>query len=282
MMYRPSGPDRFRLERRKGTIDANIGEPINLDVYQERSIRLSGSVGVILYYGQSNRANFATGFSGGPIEGVYMLDPFTGKFFLADEPMVGCNGAVKPGAYPAYANAAFNAARRLKLAGWRNNVVVVNVCAGGTNSNLWANPPEEGGLCSDRLRVGPRRILEHWSDATVIMRQQGEQDCVDNFSQEQVTNNIRKERAILRSEGMNAPILVARTARNTAAVVGTAQYNAVRAGQNAAIAEHADVYPGLDTDQFNDSYRADGTHWNQAGLDANGSGDAAAIMGVVP
>lgn len=282
-LYPASAADPYTLQRRAGTVDPDIGEPINLDGYTQVYSGLSPgqSTGVILTYDQSNGANFVDAVYTMTQPRCHMLNPFDGGVYDIKEPMLGCNGGLPTGAGYPYGNVWAQTVDKLRGAGftaWRERVVICTVGAGGTTSTQWA----AGGDCNARILVGARRLLAHGLVPDVVFRHQGESDMTSGFSALTVKNNIRSEVETLRAVGVTCPVIVANVAYSTAASVGTPAYLAVRQGQVDACDTLLGIFLGPDTDTVGSGGRYDDVHWNATGRNTVSTMFRNAIVAQVP
>lgn len=247
-----------------------IGEPVDLDIYERVSPRLvpGERTMVLLDWGQSNTTNYVNSSYVPTQARNHMLDPITGAMFKTKEPIVGCNGGRY--GYPGVitGNCMSRIGDKLILAGVIDRFILLDVAAGGTSSTQWA----AGGDCNTRLVTAFNRLKElGLLQAQYVLgnRHQGETDVQNGYSAPTVTANIISETSTLRNLGFPGIMLIDHVAYNGAASVGTAAYNAVRAGQLAACSPAYNTVLGPDSDSLGSTYRqADDLHWNATGADA--------------
>lgn len=248
-----SAPDVYRYPPRP----FDDVEPLNFDTYEQvyGGLVEGENTGVFLIYGQSNAANAVPNPTYTVTQAKnHMLNPFNGAVYKTKTPMLGASffGG----------NWVARLGDLLISAGTFDRVIVCNVAAGGLTSTQLAR----GGDCNYRPVVGARRLLALGLQPTFVLRHQGESDVWGNFSSTQVRDNIRSEVETLREVGITCPVMVANVAYVNTGSVGTPAYNAVRAGQQAAVSEELGIILGPDTDTVGSSGR--GTwdlHFNENG-----------------
>lgn len=257
----------------------SIGEPINLDIYTQVSLpKVSGqSTVVILIYGQSLPSNYVNSNYTVTQSNSHMFNPINGGMYRTKEPIVGTNGGRY--GYPGVitGNATSRLGDLLIAAGAYDRVILCNICAGGTTSARWAN-----GDCTDRLRVAGKRMVSLGIEPDFVIRDQGTSDTNNSVPAATFTANIRTEVEVLRSVGVDAPVLVNKSAWNGSASVGTTAYNNIRTGVDNALSSGLGIYAGFDTDTIGASSRFDGIHFNSTGASTFATGLKNLIVGFTP
>lgn len=110
-----------------------------------------------------------------------------------------------------------------------------------------------------------------------VLWQHGEADTRQGTSAQDYMAGFEIVRAAMRSAGVDAPVLMARST-----VCRRGDGRAVKEAVEQLAARHADVWPGPDTDTLQGADRPQGCHFSRAGLDKAAQLWADAIMRTTP
>lgn len=242
--------DPFRLSN-AGLPNVNYYKLDEKDLVDPRIVP-GERTGVIVTVGQSLITNNVSGtYSCGTKVHNLCLD--NGGVYQAVQPLLGCSisgGEVRPSNY------AMHLADKLIAAGHYDRVIIAPIGIGGTTVAQWA----PGGPCNHRIGVVAQRLAAHGYVLDMILWHQGESD--HGIAATTMTSRLQAVIATFRTAGLTAPFLVAQASWNLSLTDPK-----VRQGQAAAV-DNVSVFAGPNFDTLNNSYRADTTHFNQAGAEA--------------
>ena len=203
---------------------------------------------VALVFGQSNAANFGESRRKAGV-GVYYF--FRGRFGRAQDPLPGANG-VNGSVWTRLGD-------QLIAARLFSQVIFVPAAIGATEIGLWA----PGGLLHEDLLRNVRETLQAGYQFTHLLWHQGESDAVLKISPADYKLRFRNMIAAIRTLGVDAPVFVAQATRCgdylPSQDIRWAQHDLVDPAQN--------VFAGPDTDTLDNSWRHDGCHFSNKGLD---------------
>lgn len=222
---------------------------------------------IFLVFGQSNAANWADdnyvstqaknqnfdNYSGclfehqGPVYNAQQPDSFTTLLDRRGTPMIRLGD-------------------KLIVASDFDRTIFYNVAFGGTLWSNWGNPLGSG---FNFTRLNRRLTQFSCPGPTHVLVALGESDAAAGTSKASIKADALTAFGMIWGFWPGIPILLAKTTHWTGMVVeGGANQLAVRAAMDELVSENADVYAGPDTDTLNDTFRADGVHWNATGTDA--------------
>lgn len=203
---------------------------------------------VLIAAGQSNAANHGSppGRAG---EGTYALTA-DGLYPLRD-PLPGASGQ---GGSPWSRWAALHRGRHPQ-----QEVVVAAVAQGSSAVADWVDP----GPHAQRIRELLPQLKREGLEVDAVVWLQGETESwrpdADGAAYRQA---LQRWIASVRSLGINAPIFICLTSRDSNGVINTT----IRQAQAATWNAEAKVYGGVDTDSLGEPFRSDGVHFNARGL----------------
>jgi hypothetical protein len=205
---------------------------------------------VALVFGQSNAGNWGESpKAAGP--SVFYF--FRGEYGRARDPLRGANG--DGGSVWTRLGDKVIAARLY------DRVVFVPAAIGATDIALWA----PGGLLHEDLLRNVREAKDAGHIFTHLLWHQGESDAVLGTRKEDYQQRFIAMLAALRALGVDAPAFVAVATR-----CGDYPPNAeIRAAQTELVNPALGIFAGPDTDQLDTTFRHDGCHFSNAGLDAH-------------
>lgn len=202
---------------------------------------------VLLVLGQSNAANHGVpGTEAGPAVRVV----HDGRCAWARDPLPGGtgNGASVWTLLP----------QALQQAGVQRAVVLQVLAVDASTLQEWVAPDS-----ALRRRLVATLAANRQAGLTpdLVLWQQGEADARDGRTQAAYALGLRTLGQILRDQGVQAPVMLARST-----VCRSSPHGPVRAAADALAAEGHGYVPGPDTDRIpGPADRADGCHWNAAG-----------------
>jgi hypothetical protein len=203
---------------------------------------------VLVTFGQSNAANSGPArFGGSP--GIYNFNPFDGRCFEAQDPLLGAGGDGGSVWLPL--------ARQIIESGLAANVVIAPIALGGTRVADWA----PGGRLSGRFARMQEAAMGAGLRANAILWHQGESDR-DSRAADYRASFLAMVRAI-RDSGSTAPIYVARATRCGSLV--SREINEVQRELGHGHAELG-LREGPDTDTLAQPVWRDGCHFTRAGI----------------
>lgn len=205
---------------------------------------------VALVFGQSNAGNWGeSSKTAGPNVFFY----FRGEFGRAKDPLRGANGNG--------GSVWTRLGDKIIAAKLYDRVVFVPAAIGATDIALWA----PGGLLHKDLLRNVREAKDAGYTFTHLLWHQGESDAVLGTRKDDYEQRFIAMLAAIRELGVDAPAFVAVTTR-----CGDYQPNAeIRAAQTELVNPALGIFAGPDTDQLDLTYRHDGCHFSNAGLDAH-------------
>jgi hypothetical protein len=225
------------------------------DPYREEAVAAAaGEVAVVLAFGQSNAANFGeTPFS--PIQGVDNFNPFDGKCYRAQDPLLGPDGSS--------GSPWTRLGHQLVSSGQLKRVLLVPIAVGGSSIKRWT----PGGDLHPRIADVKARLDAAGVRVTHIFWHQGESDAYATTGSEYV-ERFDQLLTTLRERGLDAPVYPAVATRCGAGVRPKAAE--IQAAQRSLPERFEGVFPGPDTDQLDRfSHRVDGCHFSDEGLRAH-------------
>jgi hypothetical protein len=148
----------------------------------------------------------------------------------------------------------------LQRLGDARETVVALLAVDGTRVADWAHPD---GALRKRLVGLLRELHTAGLSPDRVLWQQGEADAMSGTSADAYAQGFEAVLGVLRTEGVTAPVLLARS---------TACHGSDGRAVSEAVlrlrAMHADVWPGPDTDALQGAHRVQGCHFSGQGLDA--------------
>lgn len=209
---------------------------------------------VLFTFGQSNSANHGQwSHLYTPVHEVYNY--FQGNLYKAKDPFLGATGE-GGSVWGIVADGLIDK----KLA---ERVTVVPIGVGGVEIGAWA----KGGNLHELLCSTVRQLVEKKVHVDYICWHQGESDNIRNTSTEEYISQFLTIREVFRSNGIDAPIIVAVASYHPDCIdENFGCSDDIRNAQIRLAEEYDDIYLGPDTDQLNQLYqRADGVHFSYLG-----------------
>jgi len=205
---------------------------------------------VALVFGQSNAGNWGESpKTAGPNVFVF----FRGQYGRAKDPLPGANGN--------WGSVWTRLGDKIIASKLYDKVIFVPAAIGATEIALWS----PGGLLHKDLLRNVREAKEAGYTFTHLLWHQGESDAVLGTRKEDYEQRFIAMLAAIRELGVDAPAFVAIATR-----CGDYQPNAeIRAAQMALVNPALGIFQGPDTDQLDLTYRHDGCHFSNAGLEAH-------------
>jgi hypothetical protein len=205
---------------------------------------------VALVFGQSNAGNWGESpLTAGP----NVFNFFRGEFGRARDPLRGANGN--------WGSVWTRLGDKIIAAKLYDRVVFVPASIGATEIALWS----PGGLLHKDLLRNVREAKDAGYTFTHLLWHQGESDAVLGTRKEDYEQRFIEMLAAIRALGVDAPAFVAVATR-----CGDYQPNLqIRAAQMELVNPALGIFQGPDTDELDLSYRHDGCHFSNAGLDAH-------------
>jgi len=211
---------------------------------------------VIVTAGQSTADN-AGNIPYKPHNNVFNLNPFNGKCYRAEDPLLGTTASG--------GSTWSRLGDRLTASGAFENVLFVPIAVGGSSVKDWIGwDGTYHGRHNRRFTLALDSIKKAGLKLTHILWQQGETDAVKRMKKENYIKYFGKIVDSLRSKGVSAPIFIARASY--------CQYRSnkmIRDAQFEIPTKFGNVFHGPDSDQFSNAImRYDGCHMSGAGQDA--------------
>ena len=203
---------------------------------------------ILFILGQSNAANTIDGRLSPSSRDIINFDPFSGKCFIAREPLLG------PTNYAG--NFATRLADKLIERDVYQVVIIANIAVGGSKVEDWG----QSGRFKRKMLVAIKRLHDAGLEPSHVLWHQGEANVGDNRMD--YRTNFLDVFSVLRRHGIYAPIYVAQTT----VCVGKADEE-VRAGQRGLVDPAKRIFAGPDTDQIALEDRYDGCHFSERGAD---------------
>jgi hypothetical protein len=205
---------------------------------------------VALVFGQSNAGNWG---ETARISGPRVFAFFRGRFGRARDPLPGANGEG--------GSVWTRLGDKLIAAKLYDRVIFVPASIGATDIALWA---PDGLLHKDLLR-NVREAQAAGYTFTHLLWHQGESDAVLGTSREDYERRFLGMLGAIRALGVDAPAFVALATR-----CGRYWPNeTIRSAQMELVNPSLGIFAGPDTDQLDETYRYDGCHFSDAGLEAH-------------
>lgn len=234
--YLDRGQDSFNAESKKVLVPC-------------RAIPHSNRTAVLLIFGQSNSTNLgAVPYT--PSGRVYEMNFFTGRCFVAADPLLGASGT--GGSF------ASRLADQLINAGMFSDVLLVSTGVGGTYIEDWA----PGGIHHRRILVAIRRLADAGFHPTFLLWHQGEGNTGINGNPEAYKGNFLDMLNAIRTHSVMAPVFVP-----LVSICGGLADPNVRKAQMELASPKLGIYPGPDTDTLGLTKRYDRCHFSGEGLD---------------
>lgn len=205
---------------------------------------------VALVFGQSNAGNWG---ESAKTAGPHVFFFFRGQFGRAKDPLPGANGN--------WGSVWTRLGDKIIAAKLYDKVIFVPAAIGATDIALWA----PGGLLHKDLLRNVREAKEAGYTFTHLLWHQGESDAVLGTRKEDYEQRFLAMLAAIRELGVDAPAFVAVATR-------CGQYppnTEIRAAQQELVNPALGIFQGPDTDQLDLSFRHDGCHFSNAGLQAH-------------
>lgn len=204
---------------------------------------------VLLVAGQSNAANHGelrartgAGTYAFAADGVYLLE----------DPLPGASG---PGGSPWPHWAALQQRNRPG-----SQVVVAAIAQGSSAVADWI----PGGVHAERLPEVLNALRSQQLGVDAVVWHQGETEAWSGGDAAAYAANLRRWITSVRALGINAPIYVCLTTRDSDGVINPA----IRKAQASVWNIQERVFAGADTDSLGHAFRSDGVHFNAQGLEA--------------
>lgn len=204
---------------------------------------------VLIAVGQSNAANHGLPL-GRAGSGSYALSA-KGVFRLED-PMPGASGT-GGSPWPHWATLQQRARPGSQL-------VVAAIAQGSSAVADWI----PGGVHAQRLPEVLKALRSQQLDVDAVVWHQGETEAWSGGDAAAYAANLRRWIASVRALGIEAPIYVCLTSRDSQGVINPA----IRQAQASVWNSQERVFAGADTDSLGDTFRSDGVHFNARGLEA--------------
>jgi len=208
---------------------------------------------VVVTLGQSNSCNTASGGAYTPTNTTKLqnLNLWDGGVYQAADPLLGCTQID--------ANWATRFGDQMISAGHYDRLILCPAGISATSIAQWA----VGGIWNHRIGVVCKRLAALGLTPTIILWAQGEADAAGTTTQQQYIDRLTSVVNTFRGLGAKAPFFVAQSTWQS----GGLQTNssAIRAAQAAIVNHNLGIWAGPDTDNLDNSYRRDGTHFNQFG-----------------
>ena len=204
---------------------------------------------VLVVAGQSNAANHGSPRArAGGSSYAFSVD----GLFRLEDPLPGASG---PGGspWPHWA-----ARRQLVQPG--REVVVASIAQGSSAVADWI----DAGVHAQRLPRLQAAFRHEGLEVDAVLWHQGETEAWSGGDPSAYAAALRRWIAEVRALGINAPIYVCLTSRDGQGVINPA----IRQAQASVWNRAAGVFAGPDTDSLGSTYRSDGVHFNQKGLEA--------------
>lgn len=209
-----------------------------------------GRTAVFITAGQSQTANAGeTPYA--PPDHVFNLNPFDGKLYRAQDPLLGCDG--RRGNFAGRMGHLLVGERR-----W-DNVIILPIGVCGSAIAEWL--PE--GRLHHRLIAAAGCLRAAGLSPAAVLWAQGESDAVLGADPSRYGASLLRVIGTLRSIGVGAPVYVAVSTFCSATSDGNA---AIRAAQQAIVAPAERIFAGPDTDRLGIAYRFDYCHFTDEGL----------------
>lgn len=199
---------------------------------------------VIMAFGQSNSANFGTGYD----KALEAFNLFNNECYPMEGSALGASGT---------GNTVWNKTAN-KILPYFDNVIFKTFGVGGTSINEWSD-----GEHSETLQKAIFDVKTSGVKPTHIIWLQGEKDAKLNTSTEDYYNNFLAIRERLRNNNILAPIYITLTSR--CGVQGVSEN--IRNAQLKLINDFDDIYFLADTDKYGANYRYDECHFNEDGFE---------------
>lgn len=204
---------------------------------------------VLLILGQSNASNEGKGARVEKAH-VYNFNVFTGRCFMASDPLLGTTGKG--------AGFAMRLGAMLVDAKLFSDVVLVPIAVGGTRVRDWA----PGGAHHPRALLALKRLKSADLPVTFALWHQGEGDATPDFSKSEYKRHFMGMFTSLRLQGTKADFFVP-----LASLCRDSPHSGVREAQAELVDPKRGIYAGPDTDTLGLKERFDGCHFSSRGLD---------------
>jgi Carbohydrate esterase, sialic acid-specific acetylesterase len=203
----------------------------------------------ILALGQSNAANYGS-VRGRGGAGVFALH--ADRFYAAVDPLPGASGSG--------GSVWTRLAPRLLSRPENQSVVIAAVAQGSSPVKSW----QKDGDNSARIRSAIKSFHRNQLKIDLVVWHQGETEAWEPAADgEAYRRHLEAMIGSLRNEGVDAPVFICLATRDGHGVVNPA----IRQAQAAVWNRGKQVFAGADTDSLGASFRADGVHFNEAGLE---------------
>ena len=205
---------------------------------------------VALVFGQSNAGNWGESRrTAGPL----VMNFFRGRWSRAKDPLPGANGDG--------GSVWTRLGDKLIAARLYDRVVFVPAAISSSHISEWA----PGGLLHPDLLRNVREAQQAGLVFTHLLWHQGESDVALGTSANEYQQRFVAMIGAIRALGVDAPTFVAVATR-----CGQYPPNAeIRAAQMGVVNPSLGIFAGPDTDQLDASYRVNGCHFNDKGLEAH-------------
>lgn len=224
---------------------------------------------VWLCIGQSMIANWSYGAYSPTQSRSHMFNLWDGGVYAMSAQMIGSD--IAAGGYSFIPRLADKRISRSRCA----RVIACNIALGGRRADEFDGTGSFDNVTTfyikDRIQVACRRLLAAGLTPTHVLYSQGSADAYDSGPTPYATYLASLQRiiALIRAEGVNAPILVALECLITGSVtVGGTGWTNVRTAQAAVVNHGSGVWQGPDHDSLGAGNRGDAAHWNATGADA--------------
>jgi lysophospholipase L1-like esterase len=208
----------------------------------------SQRVMVALAFGQSNAANFGENPRHG---GAGVFNFHQGKLYAAHDPLLGAGGDG--------GSVWTRLGDRLIATKYYDAVVFLTLGVGGAALARWT----VNGDLHPKLVTAIRDVQSHGLPITHVLWHQGEKDAMLHTSKQAYKQMFMDMVASIRRHGVTAPIYVSVATR----CQKVRAQEEIRQAQQELVDMDEGIYAGPDTDTLDWSYRYDGCHFSDEGLE---------------
>jgi hypothetical protein len=259
---------RFSSQWRIGGPTDHPAEPhvafvLNHDNLQESPVETScpgmkdGRLMVALLIGQSNAANYGQTRSEAPSE---VVNFYRGKCYIARDPLLGAGGRG--------GSVWTRMASKLIADQTFDRIVLAPVAITSSTVDDWT----PGGALYPRIETALASLATSELNVTHVIWDQGESDAARDTPGEIYRSQLQELVSLLRSKTA-AQIFV-----SEATICNNAPNAAVRRAQISVLDDSAQIFRGVDTDQFGPEWRYAGCHFSARGLERVGALWAAIVI----
>lgn len=207
---------------------------------------------VLLVLGQSNAGNHGAEDESPAAGDGPVVTVFAGKGCVhVPDPL--------PGATGRHRSIWAQVPRHLQRLGVQREVVIALLAVDSTTIDDWTRA---GSPLQLRLRGLLEALREAGLQPARVLWQQGESDAREGTQQAEYSRAFEVLLASLRSGGVAAPVLLAKST-----VCGAGDASGVRAAINGLVQRHSDLLEGPDTDRLQGGHRPTGCHYSRTGVE---------------